>query len=108
MSGPSIQSAMSETEEEYWRKLEAEKARAIIWFAILAIIAAVRISLHDDEFWNFPCNSPCLHITTYLVPLFTNWIWLWIGYAACMIVYFSEDWFDRFGWGRTVREIARR
>ncbi len=99
---------MPETEVDYQRKFEGEKARAIIWFAILAIIAAVRVSLHDDEYWNFPCNSPCLHITTYLVPLFTTWIWLWVGYAGCMIIYFSEDWFDRFGPGRTVREIARR
>ena len=100
--------SLSEADLEYKKKYEGEKSRAIIWLGLLAIIVTARAGLRDNEFWNFPCNSPCIHVTWFLAPLFDNLIWLWLGYAACMLVYFSEDYFDKFRLGRQIREMARR
>jgi len=100
---------LSESEETYRRKLRSEKARAIVWFAVLAIIATVREAVHEQDLWNFPCNSPCVHLSLFVAPILSNWIYLWLGYGGSMLVYFSEDWFHRFGQqGRVVREIMRR
>jgi hypothetical protein len=98
-----------ESEEDYKRTLESEKARAIVWFAVLAIIATVRESVHETDLWNFPCNSPCIHLSLYAAQVLANWIYLWLGYGGCMLVYFSEDWFQKWGeQGRAVREIMRK
>ena len=72
------------------------------------MILTVRVLLHDGDFWNFPCNFPCPHITLLLLPTFTNWIISWLGYIVCMIVYVSEDKFDRYNWSRPTREVVRR
>ena len=56
---------MPEPDENYGRRLESEKARAIVWFAVLAIIATVREAVHERDLWNFPCNSPCIHLSLY-------------------------------------------
>jgi len=100
---------MSEPDENCRRKLESEKARAIVWFAVLAIIATVREAVHEQHLWNFPCNYPCIHLSLYVAPVLTDWIYLWLGYGGCMLAYFSEDWFQRFAkQGRAFREIMRR
>ena len=100
---------MSGSDENYEKRLESERARALVWFGILAIIATVREAVHETDLWNFPCNSPCIHLSLYVAPVLTNWIYLWLGYGGCMLAYFSEDWFQRFGQqGRAFREIMRR
>jgi len=74
------------------------------------MILTVRVLLHEGDFWNFPwwCDNSCPHFTVWLFPTFTNWIILWFGYIVCMLVYVSEDRFDKHSWGRPVRELARR
>jgi hypothetical protein len=99
---------LPQTEEEYRKTFESEKARTVILLGFLSIILTVRVELHDGDFWNFPCNSPCPHITLLLLPTFTNWIISWLGYIACMLVYVSEDKFDKYTWSRSGREFVRR
>src|SRR5438093_10249357 len=99
---------MSQTEEEYRKTYRSERERTVVLLGFLSIILAVRVELHEGDFWNFPCNSPCAHLTLWLLPMFTNWIILWLGYIACMLIYFSEDKFDKYAWGRNLREFSRR
>ena len=99
---------MSQTEEDYRKTYRSERERTVVLLGFLSIILAVRVELHEGDFWNFPCNSPCAHLTLWLLPMFTNWIILWLGYIGCMLVYFSEDKFDKYAWGRDLREFSRR
>src|SRR5712692_2544180 len=99
---------MEQSEEEYQRTYRSEKERTVVLLGFHSIILAVRLELKEGDFWNFPCNSPCPHFTLWLLPTFTYWIVLWVGYIGCMLVYFSEDRFDKNTWSRTVREFFRR
>src|SRR2546425_8355819 len=89
---------MSEPDENCRRELESEKARAIVWFAVLAIIATVREAVHEQHLWNFPCNYPRIHLSLYVAPVLTNWIYLWLGYGGCMLALLL---------GRLVSEVCQ-
>ncbi len=101
---------MWQIEEDYQRTYRSEKERTVVLLGFLSIILAVRVELHEGDFWNFPwwCDNSCAHFTVWLLPTFTNWIILWVGYVACMLIYFSEDKFDKYTWGRSTREFFRR
>jgi len=99
---------MPQTEEEYQKTFRSEKQRIGLVGIALGLIIYYRTTLHDGDFWNFPCNSPCAHFTVWLVPTIDNWLILSLGYIVSMAIYVSEDTFDKYRWGRTVREIARR
>ena len=97
----------------YERELKSEERRALIWLGLLAVVVAFYFWLKDSDpnaapYINFFCNSPCPHITLYWIPFLQALIYYWIGYAGCMLIYFSEDFFQRWGTrGRTLRQGAR-
>jgi hypothetical protein len=91
-----------EEEKQYRREIKSEERRAVIWLGILAIVVAFDVYLRGDRppevfntvfFYNFFCNSPCTHITLFWVPFLDSLIYYWIGYAICIAIYFSEDFF---------------
>ena len=86
-------------------ELKSEERRAVVWLGVLAAVVGFRSWVHEDNYFNFACNSPCPHVTFAWVPVLDLLIYSWLLYAACMLVYFSEDilWeHDR------ARRIARR
>jgi hypothetical protein len=91
-----------EEEKQYRREIKSEERRAVIWLGILAIVVAFDVYLRGDRppevfttafFYNFFCNSPCTHITLFWVPFLDSLIYYWLGYAVCIAIYFSEDFF---------------
>jgi hypothetical protein len=98
-------------QDEYRAELKSEERRAVIWLGILAIIVALDVWLRNNDkpevfnakFYNAFCDSPCAHITLYVVPFLDRLIYFWLGYAICIATYFSEDFFP----GRQAT-IARR
>ena len=98
---------------KYERELKSEERRALIWLGLLAVIVAFYFWLRNSDpnaapYVNFFCNSPCPHITLYWIPFLQVLIYYWIGYAGCMLIYFSEDFFHRWGLrGRNLRQGAR-
>ncbi|SRR6266540_996942 len=101
---------MTQTDGEYQKTFENEKARTVILLGFLSIILTIRVLLSDTSYFNFPwwCDNSCPHLTLLLLPTFTNWIISWLGYIGCMIVYVSEDRFDRYSWSRPFRERVRK
>src|SRR6266699_1918851 len=97
----------------YERELKSEERRALIWLGLLAVVVAFYFWLKDSDpnaapYINFFCNSPCPHVTLYWLPFLETLIFYWIGYAGCMLIYFSEDFFHKWGWrGRLARQYAR-
>jgi len=94
-------------------ELKSEERRALIWLGLLAVVVAFYFWLKDSDpnaapYVNFFCNSPCPHITLYWIPFLQTLMFYWIGYAGCMLVYFSEDFFHKWGWrGRIFRRYFR-
>ncbi len=87
------------------RELISEERRAVIWLGILAALVGFRFWVHDDNTFNFACNYPCPHVTFTWVPVLNLLLYSWLLYAACMLVYFSED----ILWEHDqARRIARR
>ncbi len=103
---------MEQSDGEYRKTFESEKSRTVVLLGFLSMILTARAILKDGDFWNFPwwCDNSCPHLTLLLVPTFTYWIYLWSIYIVCMLIYFSEDKFDRPGswFTRTRREFLRR
>src|SRR6266571_5947543 len=99
---------------KYERELRSEERRALIWLGLLAVVVAFYFWLKDSDpnagpYVNFFCNSPCPHVTLYWLPFLETLIYYWMGYAGCMLVYFSEDFFNKWGQrGRIIRQTARR
>jgi|SRR5207249_6941867 len=100
---------------KYKREIKSEERRAIIWLSYFGIAVALRleygraISLGQRPYINFLCNYPCPHITVYLVETLNLLIAFWFLYTVFILLYFSEDWFHRWGrTGRQVRESFRR
>jgi len=99
----------------YERELKSEEKRALIWLGLLATVVAFYfwLWLKDSDpkaapYINFFCNSPCPHITLYWIPFLETLIFYWIAYAGCMLIYFSEDFFHKWGRrGRLVRQYFR-
>ncbi len=95
----------------YERELKSEERRALIWLGLLAVIVAFYFWLRNSDpngapYVNFFCDYPCPHITLYWVPFLQALIYYWIGYAGCMLIYFSEDFF-RGQRGKILRQGAR-
>src|SRR6266516_4378044 len=97
----------------YERELKSEERRALIWLGLLAVVVTFYFWLKDSDpnaapYINFFCNSPCPHVTLYWIPFLETLIYYWIGYAGCMLLYFSEDFFHKWGRkGRIIRHTAR-
>jgi len=96
---------MGQDPERHQRELISEERRAVIWLGILAAVVGFRFWVHDDNTFNFACNYPCPHVTFTWVPVLDFLLFSWLLYAACMLVYFSED----ILWEHErARRIARR
>ncbi len=104
---------MSQDPEKVARELRSEERRAIIWLSYFGIAVALRIWFESSiiigqkPFVNFFCNSPCPHLTVYVVDALNVLILFWFLYTICILLYFSEDWFHSKR-GRQVREVFRR
>jgi hypothetical protein len=101
-----------EEETKYQRELKSEERRALIWLGLLAVVVAfyfwLRSGSEGQPFYNLFCNYPCPHFTLYWIPFLEVLIYYWIAYAGCMLIYFSEDFFHKWGRkGRRFREFSR-
>jgi len=111
-----VDTLSQEEQDEYRHEVKSEERRAIIWLGILAIIVAFDIWLRNNDtpevfnakHINFFCESPCSHITLPWVPFLDRLIYFWIGYAFCIVIYFSEDFFPgrRATWVRERFRVA--
>ena len=105
---------MRRSPSKYDRELKSEERRALIWLGLLAVVVTFYFWLRNNDpnsapYINFFCNSPCPHVTLYWLPFLETLIFYWIGYAGCMLIYFSEDFFHKWGYrGWFVRQAARK
>jgi hypothetical protein len=106
---------LSQDPEKYGRELRSEERRAIIWLSYFGVAVALRIEYQraieagQRPFVNFFCNYPCPHLTVYIVEALNVLIVFWFLYTICILLFFSEDWFHRWGsLGRQAREQFRR
>jgi len=88
--------------------LESAERRFAVVMALLGIAFGLRLVANDSTFWNFPCNSPCVHTTFWAKPMLDWLIYSWVGYAGFSFLFFSVDYFGRFSRGETVRELCGR
>jgi len=88
--------------------LESAERRFAVVMALLGIAFGLRLVANDSTFWNFPCNSPCVHTTFWAKPMLDWLIYSWVGYAGFSFLFFSVDYFGRFYRGETVRELCGR
>ncbi len=106
---------MRRRSSRYERELRSEERRAIIWLSYFGIAVALRIEYQraidagQRPFINFFCNYPCPHLTVYIVEALNVLIVFWFLYTICVLLFFSEDWFHRWGkLGKQAREQFRR
>ena len=90
-------------------RLESEKARAVMWLGILAIIATYRVALPPGAYFIFfpYCESPCPHLQIFWAPLLDTLITWSFAYFLSMLIYFSEDYLPSSR-GQRTREFFRR
>src|SRR6266571_8837140 len=84
--------------------MKSEERRALILLGITAVLASLLAAMWaaiwtntrkmEDFYWNFPpgCESPCPHLTVYVIPIFQDLVIFWVIYAFFIFWYFSEDW----------------
>ncbi len=83
--------------------MKAEERRALVLLGLLAVLVGLYDKLPSDAFYNFPANSPFPHLTIFVIPTLANMIYLWVGYGACMLFYFSDDWLPGKLWWSDLR-----
>lgn len=86
--------------------MKSEERRAIIWLGYFAVAVGLRLWLETPNsvfpngeipYVNFFCYSPCLHLTVYLKGTLDILIAFWFAYTICILLYFSEDRFYKYG-----------
>jgi hypothetical protein len=90
--------------------LDIKKIWPLVVSATLLLAAGtarIVTSLTQTIFWNFPCNSPCPHLSLYAIPLLDNLTMAWIGAFALSVLYCSRNYLKRFHWGATAGNLTR-
>ncbi len=66
-------------------EVKREERRGIFFLGLLVVIATMRLGARDSDLIQYGGDSWAL------IPILNLLILAWFGYAACMLVFFSDD-----------------
>ena|SRR2546425_5923826 len=107
-----VESEPEAPDAKYKRELKSEERRAVVLLGFLGAVVAFDFWLRDrpesdPKTFNFICNYPCPHVTFPWLPFLDTLTLFWFAWAACMLIYFSEDVFHSWAEMSWVRRYAR-